>query len=43
MIIFYRNQVNEANIKSENIDEINDSQKDKSLPINIRTVFEILI
>ena len=43
MIIFYRNQVNEANIKSENIDEINDSQKDKSLPINIRTVFEILM
>ena len=43
MIIFYRNQVNEANIKSENIDEINDSQKDKSLFINIRTAFEILM
>ena len=43
MIIFYRSQVNEANIKSGNLDEISDSQKDRSLFINIRTVFEIIM
>ena len=43
MIIFYRNQVNEANIKSENVNESKESKKDKSLSINIRTIIEILM
>ena len=43
MIIFYRNQVNEANIKREYIDEANDSQKDKNSFINIRTIVEMLM
>ena len=43
MIIFYRNQVNEANIKREYIDEVNDSQKDKNSFIYIRTIVEILM
>ena len=42
MIIFYRNQVNEANIKKEYIDETN-SQKDKSPFINNRTIIEVLM
>jgi len=43
MIIFYRNQVNEANMKSEYLDEANDSQKDKRSFINIRTIIEIIM
>ena len=42
MIIFYRNQVNEANIKREYIEETN-SQKDESSFINNRTFIEILM
>ena len=43
MIIFYRNQVNEANMKSEYIDETNDLKKDNSSFINIRIIVEIIM
>jgi len=43
MIIFYRNQVNEANMKSEYIDETNDLKKDNSSFMNIRIIVELIM
>ena len=43
MIIFYRNQVNEANMKSEYINETNDLKKDNSSFINIRIIVGIIM